>query len=834
MPGDFEAPVVLAGKSPRALAPSAGEPHLASLAIGPDDVLHVVWQALGPDAIHYSRCSVAAGAGGLTDASNWTRADGRTRGSERIDAGRGAELGDLAVDAGGRLRVVYSQAVTAPPRASYRFRDGREEYGYKVGGGDAYEVWAAALDGASWKRARLAGPGPFRFPVLDLDSTGTLHLVFGQKSWFLFYLQLPDFAGRFDAGTPLDATVPQLAWYGTNYPGYSVAGLGRQAIVAFEKIEGQIVTARFDGKDWTRQPLHPSREVLHHPILVRDEHDVAWLLWHNATRNHTFYSRWLGNGFGRAYECRSLLGAKTDMKIGDPLRGGLTADNLPGILVHTAQKQMVPGSGALGVALQKADGSGAVTFDRLVVPGLATAAGSKVLFVDMLEVAETDGLVETFHPMKKHPANPVLRAGPRGSFDDLRAHAYGEVLYENGLFRMWYSGWPEAAARDPESYKHYVGYAESRDGVSWVKRPLGQVEYRGSKANNIVDLDDRGEDTYMPMIVHDPADADPAHRYKMIVEQGRGNMMLFSADALRWTPQGAVNPRAVPGVKGRNPEYWGDRRNLFYDTLERDAARRWKVYSHCSGSPDHVRKTCRFWSPDLKAWKPDPANPIMHPRAGSEIEQHMTSVWPYGGLYIGMFDVWDALQRMPQQLIASRDGRNFVHVFDGRGVIELGKPGEWDAGWTSPVNVPIEVGDEIWYYYSGNAAPIGFLTDFVYTPMGTGLATIRRDGFVSLDLAAGRSAGSVTSIPFRADAGGRPLALEVNAEGLGGGKGRIAVEVLEGDAVAAASNWLSEEGVRLPVVWPEQGGVLRLQAGKTYRLRVRLEGAARLYSFSFR
>jgi hypothetical protein len=831
--GDFESAIVLVGKSPRALIKSDGEPHLASIAVGADNVLHVVWQGVGPDAVHYSRASVAAGTKRLGEAASWTRADGRTRGSERLDAGpRSAELGDVVVDRAGRLWVIYSQLVSIAPTASYRFLDGREEYNYKLGGSDGYEIWAATPAGGAWKRSRLTAPGPYRFPVLDLDATGTLHLLFGQKTWFLFYLQLPDFAARFDSGSGLDAVPPQLAWYGTLYPGYTVAGLGRQAIVAFEKVEGQIITAHFDGKNWTRQPLHPSREVFHHPLLARDEHGVAWLLWHNATRSHTFYSRWMGSAFGTAYECRSMLGPMTAREIGDPLRGGLSADNLPPITIHTVQKEMAAGSGALGVAVQKGDGSGAVYFDRLVVPELRAEPGSKVLFVDMLQVGETDGLVETFHPMKKHPANPVLRPGPKGAFDDLRAHAYGEVVHENGLFRMWYSGWPAGAARDPQNYKHYVGYAESRDGVSWVKRPLGQVEYGGTRENNIVDLDDRGEDTYMPMVVQDPEDKDPAHRYKMIVEQGRGNTLHYSADALRWTHEGPVNPRRRPGETQRNPAYWGDRRNVFYDTLEKDPARRWKVYSHCSGSPDHVRKTCRFWSPDLKTWSPDPANPILHPRAGSEIEQHMTSVWNYGGLYIGMFDVWDSLQRMPQQMIASRDGRNFVHVFDGRGVIELGKPGEWDAGWTSPVNVPIEVGDEIWYYYSGNAAPIGFLTDFVYTPMSTGLATIRRDGFVSLDIAQGRPAGTVTSIPFRA--ADRPIALEINAEGLAGGKGRIAVDLLDGSSVVATSNWLSADGVHVPVVWPEQGGVLRLAAGKPYRVRVRLEGSARLYSFSFR
>ena len=50
------------------------------------------------------------------------------------------------------------------------------------------------------------------------------------------------------------------------------------------------------------------------------------------------------------------------------------------------------------------------------------------------------------------------------------------------------------------------------------------------------------------------------------------------------------------------------------------------------------------------------------------------SVWIEGQLYVGLFDAWDALQLSPQQLAVSRDGRNFVHVFDGVAAVELGPP----------------------------------------------------------------------------------------------------------------------------------------------------------------
>lgn len=84
--------------------------------------------------------------------------------------------------------------------------------------------------------------------------------------------------------------------------------------------------------------------------------------------------------------------------------------------------------------------TGSVYFDPLLVPELNPEPGRKVLFLDMLEVGALDGLDESFHPMRKHSANPVLRPGPAGSWDDKRAIAYGEVFHEEGRFRIWYAG----------------------------------------------------------------------------------------------------------------------------------------------------------------------------------------------------------------------------------------------------------------------------------------------------------------------------------------------------------------------------------------------------------
>jgi predicted GH43/DUF377 family glycosyl hydrolase len=59
---------------------------------------------------------------------------------------------------------------------------------------------------------------------------------------------------------------------------------------------------------------------------------------------------------------------------------------------------------------------------------------------------------------------PVLSPGLTGSWDDLAVHP-GALMYENGHYYMFYSGWSDPNGRWD------VGYAESADGINWNKHP---------------------------------------------------------------------------------------------------------------------------------------------------------------------------------------------------------------------------------------------------------------------------------------------------------------------------------------------------------------------------
>src|ERR1044072_5162161 len=53
------------------------------------------------------------------------------------------------------------------------------------------------------------------------------------------------------------------------------------------------------------------------------------------------------------------------------------------------------------------------------------------------------------------------------------------VLRDGGKYRLWYN----ASLNDT---RLYIAYAESDDGLNWRKPVLNLVNWRGSKANNIV------------------------------------------------------------------------------------------------------------------------------------------------------------------------------------------------------------------------------------------------------------------------------------------------------------------------------------------------------------
>jgi len=107
-----------------------------------------------------------------------------------------------------------------------------------------------------------------------------------------------------------------------------------------------------------------------------------------------------------------------------------------------------------------------------------------VLMLDERFVADSDGITFHLNQAVKHPENPVMLPGEPHQWDSLQISWPATVLYnaDEKKFRCWYSGFD--CLQTPDRFWR-PGYAESDDGVHWIKPKLGQVEFLGADTNRI-------------------------------------------------------------------------------------------------------------------------------------------------------------------------------------------------------------------------------------------------------------------------------------------------------------------------------------------------------------
>lgn len=115
---------------------------------------------------------------------------------------------------------------------------------------------------------------------------------------------------------------------------------------------------------------------------------------------------------------------------------------------------------------------------------------------------------------------------------------YHTVFRDGTVIRMYYIA---AQLTDEDASKlgghpAFACYAESKDGIHWVKPELGLFEFAGSKKNNIV-WSGAGLDNFTPFKDPNPA-CRPGEEYKS-VGSGPGGLRAYkSPDGINWSPLG--------------------------------------------------------------------------------------------------------------------------------------------------------------------------------------------------------------------------------------------------------------------------------------------------------
>ena len=453
-----------------------------------------------------------------------------------------------------------------------------------------------------------------------------------------------------------------------------------------------------------------------------------------------------------------------------------------------------------------------------------------LLLVDTTQIAVNDGVGLTVCEAVRYPGNPVVRLGGPGSVDEVRCHFDGSVYYLDGRFRMWYWAMPGGPA-----------YAESADGIHWVKPTLGLVDFRGSNDNNLVPMPGR------PMIYHDPDDPDPQRRFKKAVglpnpsQGGRESLwtVAYSPDGIHWSR-----------VDRPTPSHW---ENAESQVLTR-VGDQWIIYTQ--GLTELGRTVMAFRSKDLNqpVWEwPGQAVWAMKDKYPMLQAHHGIKPWPRPGLTIGVYGIFLNRTELIDTEVElgfalSHDGFTWWEPWPKSTLLRRGEAGAWDSmflvqGYPCFVNVR----DQTHLYYGGtDHGNIGI-------GMQVGLATLRRDGFGYVGTEIGWSyaqedgarTSSFTSVPIRLHDTTTERVL-LNLDNTDAARDQwVKVELLDARGRPIPGHTLAEadpvtaNGIAVPATWKRDAALTQVGTD-VIRLRVHFHGgryrreSPKLYAVYFR
>jgi len=468
------------------------------------------------------------------------------------------------------------------------------------------------------------------------------------------------------------------------------------------------------------------------------------------------------------------------------------------------------------------------------------------LFVDASLIESMSGGAERrmHHPVPQNIA--LVHDAPwEGS-----GSGYHSVFQDGDRYLMYYKAWHlEATQGKLNTKRHplYCCYAESDDGVKWSKPDLSQVEFEGSKKNNIVldsvDLQGAPIDAGHPAVFKDEnPDAPQEARYKAVVRSRKPNglFVLGSPDGVHWKPL-TTKPVITAGAF--------DSQNLmFWDPTLGKYRAYWRIFSNgIRAIRSATSDDCITWSKhqDL-TYTDSPAEHLYTNQIKPYYRApHILIGFPTRYVDRGWSASMTALPELNERqlrasstqrygtavteglLMASRDGVEFERWNEAFLRPGVQRPGTWHYGHQY-------IG---WHVVETKSALPGapnelslYACESYWTAPGSALRryTMRLDGFVSVN--APRKGGQLLTKPFTYT--GEQLRLNYSSSAAGGI--RVALEPASGDATGQSLEdcpVMFGDHIDQPVSWKEGNPVKSLQ-GKPVRLRIELKDAD-LYAFQF-
>jgi len=443
------------------------------------------------------------------------------------------------------------------------------------------------------------------------------------------------------------------------------------------------------------------------------------------------------------------------------------------------------------------------------------------LFVDDFLIERTN-LVRVFHQAKKYKNNPVMQNGSLrigGAFyDPIEQH-----------FDLFYNDGPLG-----------VGLAFSSDLKHWSRRAEGKsgqdhriVLPKGGANSFWLHIDSSNTGSFYVMRANrmDPRPKDnPNVPYINAIWQ---NMLQTSTDGITWSDE-------IP--LGRSNDYssffYNPFRQVWVFSLKHNVPRVGKkVYrsryyaerkkiSEVGGFDDAV-----FWVNADKLDKP-------HPAVGDSAQLYSLQGIAYESMMLGAFQIHlgpsneiSEKKKEPKYTVIklgySRDGFHWYRPDRKPFISGTYHDGDWDKAFINiPQGICFVVGDTLWFPYGGYSGVDSDGKRGMYRGASIGMATLRRDGFASME--AGQQPGMLQTKPVVFN--GKHLFVNVDCP-----HGELRVEVLdENDRVlkqfaANVCKPIRADRTLCEVGWQSEKDVSSL-TGKRVKFRFHLTNG-KLYAF---
>ena len=385
-------------------------------------------------------------------------------------------------------------------------------------------------------------------------------------------------------------------------------------------------------------------------------------------------------------------------------------------------------------------------------PEVIDVSVGRQLFVDDFLIEETE-LSPVYHKPTPYEGNPILTdSAPWEKERSGACPKSGGVWYdaEENIFKMWYEG----------GWLHHMCYAESRDGIHWERPDLGIIEGTniilpyddteimkqiGERHGFLGDLKFLRPDSTTVFIDYD---APKEEKYKLFLRNPGGvaaAIVATSGDGLHFE-----NFKFTSEV--------GDRSTVFYNPFRKkwvysirsietneNGWYRARRYRECESFLDGAK----WQKEEALPWLSCDEKDLPDPEIGMAPQLYNVDCVGYESIMLGMFEMMHGPENQVCEETAtpkvtglipmySRDGYHFSRPSREIFIGSSKKKDAWDRGYVqSAGGVVLICGDELRLYYIGFRGDDRFtkeywITNGMYRNASTGIAKLRRDGFVSL------------------------------------------------------------------------------------------------------